>query len=147
MVVTDRLLKLEPRYSDGFRKKMNSPVGFYPISTPFVVSTTTAARAASPTFHLTSSNALSLSPMGRSQTQYSKSTTTLSNNVNAVDENEELRFNSLADLRWANFETFGFEDDIGGLNKRLALDINESARRVCSLSFCGLTGRLICIFE
>lgn len=128
--------KLELRYSDVYRKRMNLPVGFYPISTPFTVSTTAAAKPVSPSRLLGSpfaggSSSLTLSPLGhgRDQSPHSRSTTSLSTSVSAFDENEELWFNSLVDLRWAKFENLGFEDD-GAVLKEVGLDLNESARKV-----------------
>jgi hypothetical protein len=126
--------KMEPRYSDVYRKRMNLPSAFYPISTPFVVSTTVAAspsRFTSPSRSHQSPHSSTLSPFGRNQTPHSRSTTSLTTNISALDENEELRFNSLVDLRWAAFESLGFENDQTRLEKALTLDLNESARKVC----------------
>lgn len=123
--------KLNPRYSDHYRKRMNLPSSFYPISTPFVVSTTAAASSPKRSF----SSSPHLSPFsGRNQSPHSRSTTSLSTSVSAIDENEELRFNSLVDLRWAAFENIGFDGDDAGLDSALKLDLNESARKVRLLS-------------
>ncbi|KAG6829199.1 hypothetical protein H0H92_005327, partial [Tricholoma furcatifolium] len=111
-------LKLSPRYSDTYKKRMNMPPNFHPE---------TGALSA-PAMN----NASSTSSYGSSLTSTSSTTTTATSDtdyfglgLNNARQNED-RFRSLTDLRWGEFESMGFselEDE-----KKLQFDLTESAR-------------------
>ncbi|KAG6897989.1 hypothetical protein C0992_007943 [Termitomyces sp. T32_za158] len=106
-------LKLPPRYSDAYRKRMDMPPNFHP-------DTGTGALAAS------------APPMNASasSSSYGSSLTASDNNdyfaLGANTRTGDDRFRSLTDLKWGEFESMGFstlEDD-----KKLQFDLTESAR-------------------
>ncbi|KAI0357161.1 hypothetical protein OH77DRAFT_1451388 [Trametes cingulata] len=102
-------LKLPPRYSDAYKKRMDLPPTFHPD--------TGAGSAASPQPPSLSSSVSSASSVG----------TTL------FDEKEhgliggEDRFRSLTDLKWGEFEAMGFGSLVAD-EKKLQFDLTESAR-------------------
>lgn len=104
-------LKLPPRYSDAYRKRMNMPPNFHPD---------TGALAA-PSLNASSSSS-----------SYGSSLTSSDNNdyfaLGTNSRTGDDRFRSLTDLKWGEFESMGFsglEDD-----KKLQFDLTESARTV-----------------
>ena len=93
-------LKLSPRYSDAYGKRMNLPPSFHPDTGP-----------------------------GASSLQYSfssTSSTASTENGPLLMKPGEDRFRSLTDLKWGEFEASGF----GGLadDKKLQFDLTEGAR-------------------
>ncbi|KAH9850430.1 hypothetical protein C2E23DRAFT_835083 [Lenzites betulinus] len=102
-------LKLPPRYSDAYKKRMDMPPTFHP-------DTGTVSAASSPPPSLTSSIS-SASSAGST----------------LFDEKEhgliggEDRFRSLTDLRWGQFEASGFGSVVAD-EKKLQFDLTESAR-------------------
>ncbi|KAI0776988.1 hypothetical protein BD413DRAFT_234537 [Trametes elegans] len=99
-------LKLPPRYSDAYKKRMDLPPNFHPD---------TGAGAATPPS--LSSSISSASSVGSA----------------LFDEKEhgltggEDRFRSLTDLRWGEFEAMGFGSLVAD-EKKLQFDLTESAR-------------------
>ncbi|KAG6902133.1 hypothetical protein C0995_003889 [Termitomyces sp. Mi166 len=108
-------LKLPPRYSDAYRKRMDMPSNFHPetgvLSAP-------GLGAAS-----------SSSSYGSSLTSTSTNTSDNNNDYFGLGLNTRTgddRFRSLTDLKWGEFESMGFsglEDE-----KKLQFDLTESAR-------------------
>ena len=96
-------LKLQPRYSDTYRKYINVPPSFHPDMGP----------------GLHTSEGLNIPEDERKDFG-------LLGGLNGVAEDD--RFRSLTDMRWGAFENFGFSD---GNEKKLAFDLTESARKVC----------------
>ncbi|KAI0367874.1 hypothetical protein BV20DRAFT_529986 [Pilatotrama ljubarskyi] len=102
-------LKLPPRYSDAYKKRMDLPPTFHPDSG--------AGSAASSQPPSLSSSISSASSVG----------TTL------FDEKEhgliggEDRFRSLTDLKWGEFEAMGFGNLVAD-EKKLQFDLTEGAR-------------------
>ncbi|KAI0791288.1 hypothetical protein C8Q75DRAFT_805635 [Abortiporus biennis] len=103
-------LKLPPRYSESYRKRMVLPPNFHPETGPGSSSSTVSAPSLASTIS-TASTASSffdgeLGMLGKKP--------------------EEDRFRSLTDLKWGEFEAMGF----GGLGdeKKLQFDLTESAR-------------------
>ncbi|KAI0631726.1 hypothetical protein C8Q77DRAFT_1159474 [Trametes polyzona] len=102
-------LKLPPRYSDAYKKRMDLPPTFHP-------DTGAASAATSPPPSLTSSIS-SASSVGST----------------LFDEKEhgliggEDRFRSLTDLKWGEFEAMGFGSLVAD-EKKLQFDLTESAR-------------------
>ncbi|KAL0948044.1 hypothetical protein HGRIS_010669 [Hohenbuehelia grisea] len=109
-------LKLPPKYSDPFKKRMDMGPNVQPEFAPGSSSAT-----ASPTL-------VSASPsLASSTSSYLSSTSTL----DGLSKREgDDRFRSLTDLKWGEFESMGF----GGLGRddeaerKLQFDLNESAR-------------------
>jgi hypothetical protein len=109
-------LKLPPRYSEAYKKRMDMPPNFHPDSGP---GSSTGAPG------------LSAAP---STSSYS-STTSASTNTGddyfglglGVRQGED-RFRSLTDLKWGEFESMGFSEL--GDQKKLQFDLTESARSV-----------------
>lgn len=106
-------LKLPPRYSEGYKKRMDLP----------------------PSFHPDTGASISAVPSNASSTNSSATSTLLDDrdyfglNGNSLTGREgEDRFRSLTDLKWGEFESMGF----GGLGdeKKLQFDLTESARTV-----------------
>ncbi|KAI0034802.1 hypothetical protein K488DRAFT_77022 [Vararia minispora EC-137] len=97
--VTPPTLKLPPRYSDAYRKRMDLPANFHP-------QTATAGSSAS----TTSSGSSSL----------------LDDDYFGLGKEDE-RFKSLTDLKWGEFEVMGF-GGLGSDEKKLQFDLTESAR-------------------
>ena len=107
-------LKLPPRYSEAYKKRMDLAPNFHPD---------TGAGSTS-----SSINAPSLS----------SSISTASTTSSMLDDKElgllgkkpgEDRFKSLTDLKWGEFEMMGF-GDLGSDDKKLQFDLTESARAV-----------------
>ena len=118
-------LKLQPRYSEGYKKRMDMPPNFHPDVAPGTI---------------LGMNLSSSTSSYRSNASSSTGTSTLPDPDYfglGVRENED-RFRSLTDLKWGEFETMGFSEL--GDNKKLQFDLTESARLVCvySLPFTAL---------
>lgn len=97
--VAPQFLKLQPKYSDNYRKYINVPPGFAPdlgLGT----------------------NALELN---RTPDEEGKELGLL-----GLDTQEDDRFRSLTDMRWGTFESFGFSETD---QNKLAFDLTESARK------------------
>lgn len=105
-------LKLTPKYSDAYRKRMVLPPNFHPDTAtgtsspaaPSLTSSISTASTASSFFDDGEHGLLGKKP-------------------------EEDRFRSLTDLKWGEFEAMGF----GGLDsseKKLQFDLTEGARSV-----------------
>ncbi|KAG8824394.1 hypothetical protein FRC17_009122 [Serendipita sp. 399] len=97
--IAPSFLKLQPRYSDTFRKYLNVPPTFHPDLGPgfnIVDISKTPDEDKEPSL------------LGLEGTQ------------------EDDRFRSLTDMRWGTFENFGFSDTDKG---KLAFDLTESARK------------------
>jgi len=105
-------LRLAPRYTDSYKKRMDLPPNFHPH--PGVASSNASI-----------SSSTTLSTLGESPTDYF--------GVGKPAVAGEERFRSLTDLKWGEFESMGF----GGLEsgeKKLQFDLTESARTVCHVS-------------
>lgn len=109
-------LKLPPRYSDAYKKRMDLAPNFHPD---------TGAGSTS-----SSINAPSLSS--------SISTASTTTSSSGLDDREmgfmgkkpgEDRFRSLTDLKWGEFEMMGF-GETGADDKKLQFDLTEGARAV-----------------
>ena len=101
-------LKLPPRYSDAYKKRMDLGPNFHPDTG----AVTSGMSLAPPSL---SSSVSSASSVGSSLFE---------------DKEGEERFRSLTDLKWGEFEAMGF----GSLadEKKLQFDLTESARAVRS---------------
>ncbi|EPQ53330.1 hypothetical protein GLOTRDRAFT_117311 [Gloeophyllum trabeum ATCC 11539] len=98
-------LKLPPRYSDGYKKRMDMPPGFHPHTGP---------------------GASSMSSSPSTSSTVSSTSSTLVDDENFLEVKKgEVR--SLTDLKWGEFETMGFADSVGS-NKKLEFDLTEGAR-------------------
>ena len=94
-------LKLPPRYSDAYRKRMNLPPSFHPDTGPGV-----------PSLQSSLSNTSSSVTIG---------------DGSLLDKPGEDRFRSLTDLKWGEFEASGFGDVLAD-EKKLQFDLTEGAR-------------------
>lgn len=106
--IAPAFLKLQPRYSDTYRKYINVAPNFYPemgVGSNMIQGLNTPDDDEKKEF----------SVWGGLDTS-------------AEDE----RFRSLTDMRWGTFESFGFSDNS---KNKLAFDLTESARKVCYLRF------------
>lgn len=102
--IAPSFLKLQPRYSDVYRKYINVPPNFHPEMGP-------GANMSSEVLGTSDDGGKEFSFLG---------------GLDSVAEDE--RFRSLTDMRWGTFENFGFSD---GAKNKLAFDLTESARKVC----------------
>ncbi|RDX50699.1 hypothetical protein OH76DRAFT_436054 [Lentinus brumalis] len=98
-------LKLPPRYSDAYKKRMDLPHNFHPDT----------GAGSSTSSHPPSSLSSSVSSA-------SSLTSTLFD-----DKEGEERFRSLTDLKWGEFETMGFGSVVAD-EKKLQFDLTEGAR-------------------
>ncbi|KIP03300.1 hypothetical protein PHLGIDRAFT_94961 [Phlebiopsis gigantea 11061_1 CR5-6] len=109
-------LKLAPRYSDSFRKRMDLSSGFHP-DMGITSSSSTISNAPS------LSSSISTSSTASSLFEDKELGSLMGSMGNRTPED---RFRNLSDLRWGEFEAVGF----GGLSdhKKLEFDLTESAR-------------------
>ena len=106
-------LKLTPRYSEAYKKRMDMPTNFHPDSAPGTASLSSSV----------SSNSSYLS------TESTRSTLLPDSDYFALGGREgEDRFRSLTDLKWGEFESMGFSNV--GDDKKLQFDLTETARTV-----------------
>ena len=106
-------LKLAPKYSEPFKKRMNMPPNFIPDSGPGYDpgSISQASSTSSYKSAVSSSNGIASTEFGHS--------------LNSREG--EDRFRSLTDLKWGEFESMGFSGL--GDDKKLEFDLTESARQ------------------
>jgi len=110
-------LKLPPRYSEAFKKRMDMPPNFHPDAGAGS-STVSPSVSAAPSASSYSSNAsASTSASGRDYF-----------GLGLGARQGEDRFRSLTDLKWGEFESMGFSGL--GDEKKLQFDLTESARTV-----------------
>jgi hypothetical protein len=99
--VSPPALKLPPRYSDAFRKRMDLPTGFQPATAPSgSVSSTSSSGSSVP----------------------------VDDDYFGLGKEDE-RFRSLTDLKWGEFEAMGF-GGLASDEKKLQFDLTETARTV-----------------
>lgn len=99
------LLKLPPRYSEAYKKRMDLPSHVHPYTGPGVA----PASATNSTSSSLSDDRDAVTGLG-------------------LREGEE-RFRSLTDLKWGEFEMMGF-GAVAADEKKLQFDLTESARTV-----------------
>ncbi|KZT64696.1 hypothetical protein DAEQUDRAFT_678109 [Daedalea quercina L-15889] len=101
-------LKLPPRYSDAYRKRMDLPPNFHPDTGAGSTSSSVNAPSLSSSVSSASSAPSSLDEHG------------------LLTRSGEDRFRSLTDLKWGEFEIMGFGDLTD--DKKLQFDLTEGAR-------------------
>jgi hypothetical protein len=111
--VAPPMLKLPPRYSENYKKRMDLPLSFHPDTG---AGTDSISSIASSTLSATSTLFDDRDYFGL-------------NNGFSTREGED-RFRSLTDLKWGEFESMGF--GVGTDEKKLQFDLTESARSVSS---------------
>ena len=103
-------LKLQPRYSEGYKKRMDMPANFHPYTGP-------------------------MNGMPSATSSTSSATSTSSDEKDRLGlgiRQGEDRFRTLTELKWGEFETMGF-GTTGADEKKLQFDLTESERMVsCS---------------
>ncbi|KAH7920327.1 hypothetical protein BV22DRAFT_1021416 [Leucogyrophana mollusca] len=99
-------LKLQPRYSEGYKKRMDLPSNFHPYTGPSMSSVPST----------TSSTSSTLSDDGVG----------VGLGLGGAREGED-RFGTLAELKWGEFEAMGF-GTLGADEKKLQFDLTEGAR-------------------
>lgn len=102
--ITPSALKLQPRYSEGYKKRMDMPPNFHPYTGP--ISGTSSATSS--TSSATSGNEKDKLGLG-------------------IREGED-RFRTLTELKWGEFEAMGFGTEAD--EKKLQFDLTESERTV-----------------
>jgi hypothetical protein len=112
---------MAPRYSDGFRRRLDLPPGAQPDLSAAGVSAA-PSLAGTLNLNLSLSPALSTAPSAASSLS-SASAQTL------VDAAEWGEFKSLTDAKWGVFESAGFGGLSGG-DRKLQFDLTEGARAV-----------------
>ena len=119
-------LKLPPRYSEAFKKRMDMPSNFHPDNGPGNNPSGGVPGMSSAPSTSSYSSATSSGTSGSLLQEKDYFGLGLGNR-----EGED-RFRSLTDLKWGEFETMGF----GGLGaddeKKLQFDLTEGARNVSS---------------
>lgn len=122
--------RLEPRYSDGFRKRMDLPPTFVP-QTGLVASSASALSTPSSSMS-SSTNSTKASSMWE-DFELGVGLGGRGLGLGGLGgQTEESKFRSLTDMRWGEFETLGFGDD-GQTQSKLQFDLNESAKAVSVL--------------
>ncbi|KAJ2933162.1 hypothetical protein H1R20_g3882, partial [Candolleomyces eurysporus] len=109
-------LKLPPRYSEFYKKKMNMSNNFHPEVTP-------GAYGSSPVSSISTAPSLSMSSTLSSANSSSSSDYFGLSSTKRSDDH----FRSLTDLKWGEFEDMGFSSI--GDDKKLQFDLTESARQ------------------
>ncbi|KIJ08807.1 hypothetical protein PAXINDRAFT_172769 [Paxillus involutus ATCC 200175] len=99
-------LKLQPRYSEGYKKRMDMPANFHPYTGPAGMSSTTSSTSSATSILCDEKDTFALG-LG-------------------IRENED-RFRTLTELKWGEFETMGFGTPQAN-EKKLQFDLTESAR-------------------
>jgi hypothetical protein len=99
--------RMEPRYSEVYRKRLDLPPGVHPVSS--IVQATMAP----------------VSPL--STPALSTSSTSSGRSSLFDDPAEESRFRSLTDMKWGEFSVLGFGDG-SAAPSALQFDLNEGAR-------------------
>ncbi|KAL1744757.1 hypothetical protein HDZ31DRAFT_63819 [Schizophyllum fasciatum] len=108
----------EPRYSDGFKKRLDLPAGAAPaVPAPAGMG---AAREYGLASYLSPSD--STSPYG----DYMGGAPLSSTPSLTTSEGHDEKFKSLTDLKWGEFEALGFDEQ--GVQDKLKFDLGESAR-------------------
>jgi hypothetical protein len=108
-------LKLPPRYSEAYKKRMDMPPNFHPDSGPAGTSMISPGLSAAPSAASYSSNT-----SGSTDHDYF--------GLGLGERQGEDRFRSLTDLKWGEFESMGFSEI--GDQKKLQFDLTETARSV-----------------
>ncbi|EMD35972.1 hypothetical protein CERSUDRAFT_138713 [Gelatoporia subvermispora B] len=104
-------LKLPPRYSDAYKKRMDLPPNFHPD---------TGAGS--------STSTLSVPSLTSSVSTASSASTLFDDREHGILSGAgEDRFRSLTDLKWGEFEVMGF-GNVGADDKKLQFDLTEGAR-------------------
>lgn len=101
-------LKLHPRYSEGYKKRMDMPGNFHPYTSPTNVGTSSATSSTSSGTSGDEKDKLGL----------------------GIKEGGD-RFRNLTDLKWGEFEAMGF-GAMEAAEKKLQFDLTESERAVSS---------------
>lgn len=115
-------LKLPPRYSETYKKRMNMPPDFHPDTAPGMAYSSSASSTASSARTPNLASTLTIGTV-------SQTTSASDKDYFGLGRREgEDRFRSLTDLKWGEFETMGF-NSIGD-EKKLQFDLTESAREV-----------------
>lgn len=96
--------RLDPRYSDAYRKKLDLPPGFHPSTS--IIPAAPSSPLSTPPLSTTSSSASTRSSL-------------------FDDPVEEAKFRSLTDMKWGEFSMIGFGDVAPSA---LQFDLTESAR-------------------
>lgn len=117
-------LKLAPRYSEAYKKKMDMLPGFHPDTAPGAAISLSASS---------SSTASSMNSAGSTTTA-----TSMNSQMGILPDLDfglghregDDRFRSLTDLKWGEFESLGFNHLAD--EKKLQFDLTESARTVRS---------------
>lgn len=107
-------LKLPPRYSEAYKKRMDLPQNFHPETGAGSTAMTMVPSTSSSTSSATSSSLLE------------------DKDLFGVGREGEDRFRSLTDLKWGEFESMGF-GGLGTDEKKLQFDLTEGARTVSNL--------------
>ncbi|KAF5347772.1 hypothetical protein D9756_010316 [Leucocoprinus leucothites] len=108
-------LKLPPRYSETYKKRMNLPRDFHPETAPGSYSRSNNTSASSQPPALASTLTIGTLPQPPDKDYF------------GLGKREgEDRFRSLTDLKWGEFEDMGFNTT--GDEKKLQFDLTESAR-------------------
>ncbi|KIL59331.1 hypothetical protein M378DRAFT_85208, partial [Amanita muscaria Koide BX008] len=116
--VAPSTLKLPPKYSEAFKKRMNMPPNFHPdCGSGYEMLSVTSASS-------TSSYMLSVSSASSAASGPSEKFGSLTLNPREGED----RFRSLTDMRWGEFESMGF-GGIGEGDKKLEFDLTEGARQ------------------
>ncbi|TFK38371.1 hypothetical protein BDQ12DRAFT_683547 [Crucibulum laeve] len=110
-------LRLPPRYSEAFKKRMNMPPNFHPDTGTYPSNLSSAPSASSTISAATTSTLLSASSSGSNGDYFG---------LGLGGREGEERFRSLTDMKWGEFESMGFSEI--GDSKKLQFDLTESAR-------------------
>ncbi|KAI6024223.1 hypothetical protein EDC04DRAFT_2574384 [Pisolithus marmoratus] len=106
--IASSALKLQPRYSESYKKRMDMPPNFHPLTGFSSDLSSTASSTSSTTSPLDDKDSLGLS-------------------LGLGPREREDRFKTLTEMKWVEFETAGF-GSFEADSKKLQFDLTESAR-------------------
>ena len=112
-------LKLPPRYSEAYKKRMDLPANFHPDTVPGTAYAPTG-MGSQPTSSYSSATSATSGTSFESDGDY----------FGLSGRDGDDRFRSLTDLKWGEFESMGFSGL--GDEKKLQFDLTETARVVGS---------------
>lgn len=139
-------LKLPPRYSETFKKRMNMLAGVNPDMAPGMVGYSLSAGSLGGAGGMGSSHNNTGGGGGTLPPTLSIGTISTSTSTSGGTDKDyfglglgnkregEDRFRSLTDLKWGEFESMGFAST-GENEKKLQFDLTEGAREVSYLTF------------
>ncbi|EGN97329.1 hypothetical protein SERLA73DRAFT_169698 [Serpula lacrymans var. lacrymans S7.3] len=123
--IAPSVMKLPPRYSEGYKKRMHLATGFHPDTGPGMSSEPSTASSTCSSAYVFGEECVSGG--GRKEVFGLGLGVGLGVGMGMGGREGEDRFRNLTDLRWGEFELMGF-GGLGADEKKLQFDLTEGAR-------------------